>query len=193
MTAVPLAPRDDEALAAAREAALARWQLMLAEAVDDQDRSREERLDLDRRREARLAVQKAVEARAAAVAEQALRSRPVAVLVHRNDWLREKLAAALEGLGLAVVASVGDGAEGMAAVIVEQPDVVLAEDLLPSISGADLLAHVRAFAPSAVVAVHAVDEVVAARFVESGAQAAWSRRVPPAEIARGLAELVATG
>lgn len=153
--------------------------------------TREMRLDVSRRMEARRREQAAVIARADAhlrasgdvlAAEMA----PRAVLAHRNAWLRDKIAARLTENGIAIVASVEDGADAAGAVVVEQPDLVLVEDRLPTLPAEELVRRVRAFSPRTLVGVHVLDGGGVAPFMDAGAQAVFTRRIPPGEIADEL-------
>jgi CheY-like chemotaxis protein len=153
--------------------------------------TRELRLDLARRTEARRREQQAVHARA----EQQLResggvlgdrARTRAVLAHRNAWLRDSVAARLEEHGVAVVGVFDDGADAVGTVVVEQPDLVLVEDRLPTLSGIDVVRRVRRFAPQAVVGVQCLDGDGIRALADAGAQAVFTRRVTPLDIADQL-------
>jgi CheY-like chemotaxis protein len=154
--------------------------------------SREARLDDARRRDVAERERDALYAWAdAAQRDQDVLGRgamPRAVVAHRNEWLRDKLSAGLVAHGVDVVASVADGAVAAAAVVMEQPDVVFIEDLLPSLTGLELIRRTRTLAPDAVIGAHALGPSGMPPLVDAGARAAFSRRIPPAEIA---AELVA--
>lgn len=161
--------------------------------------TREMRLDAARRVEARRREQRALLARAA---EQLSSSGSVlsgriqtrAVLAHRSSWLREAVGKRLEQLGVVVVGAFEDGAEAAGTIVVEQPDLVLVEDRLPTLSGIEVLRRVRAFSPQTVVAAQVLDVGEVQALVDAGAQAVFTRRVPPHEIADGmLAQLAAVG
>lgn len=154
--------------------------------------SREMRLDLSRRTEARRREHAALVARA----EQHLResggalsdaARRRAVLAHRNAWLRDNVATRLQDLGVDVVGAFEDGADAAGTVVVEQPDLVLVEDRLPTVSGLELVQRIRAFSPSTVIGVQCLDEGAVPTFVRAGAAPVFTRRVPPAAIAEHLA------
>ena len=153
--------------------------------------SREMRLDLSRRLEARRREHSAVVARA----EQHLREsgggltaavRRRAVLAHRNAWLRNSVAERLVDLGVDVVGVFDDGADAAGTVVVEQPDLVLIEDRLPTLSGLELVQRIRSFSPSTVIGVQCLDEGGVPVFVRAGAEPVFTRRVPPADIAEHL-------
>lgn len=153
--------------------------------------SREDRLDLTRR----LAHLEATRAALLAWADEAQSPefeasrrdrRPRAVLAHRNEWLRNKVALALGERGVQVIASVDDGAAALAVLVCEQPEMLLVEDLLPQIPGHEVVLHAREFAPRTVVGVHAASTQWMGRLLDAGASAWFSRRIPPVDIAGRL-------
>ncbi|MCW2621853.1 MAG: hypothetical protein JWL64_1455 [Frankiales bacterium] len=154
--------------------------------------SREQRLVSQRRLAALAAVHRAVMARSD---EQVSRDpdgrgpgRARAVLAHRNLWLRGKVGAALEDLGVTVVASVDDGAEALAAVVCLQPELILVEDRLPTVPGREVVGAAAGYAPHTVIAVQAEGQEGLGRLLDLGVRAWFSRRIPPAEIAARLVE-----
>lgn len=160
--------------------------------------TRELRLDLSRRMEARRREQDALVARA----EQSLREsgdlmagwvRTRAVVAHRNDWFRDTVADRLTRLGVVVVGAFGDGADAAGTVVAEQPDLVLVEDRLPTLTGLDVVRRVRTFAPDAVVGAQCLDGSGIEALIEAGAQAVFTRRVPPDEIAHALLGCLSRG
>jgi CheY-like chemotaxis protein len=189
----PWRPRSDADLLAAQLRAIDEWHRRAAvapEVVPGQ--SREARLDEARRRDVAEREREAM----LAWAEAAMREPrpfgrgavPRALIAHRNEWLRGKVCDALRAHDVQVVASVGDGAEAAAAVVMEQPDLVFVEDLLPSMSGIEVIRRTRTFAPDAMIGAHALGQSGMPPLVHAGARATFSRRIPPAEIA---VELVA--
>lgn len=109
-----------------------------------------------------------------------------AVLVHRNAWFRGRVAAVLRAGGVDVVAELDDGAAGAGVVLVEQPDLALVEDLLPSYSGLQLLERICAQAPDTAVAIALADAGDLSRFVDAGAAAVFTGRLPPDVLGAGL-------
>ena len=153
--------------------------------------TREMRLDLNRRMQARRREHEALLARA----DQQLRTSggvlhgqaPTrALLAHRNAWLRETVTRRLEEHGVTVVGAFDDGAEAAGTIVVEQPDLVLVEDRLPTLSGIDVVRRVREFAPDAVVGAQVLDGDGVRALLDAGAQAVFTRRIPPVEIADQL-------
>ena len=191
---VPSSGRTQLDLLKAQLAAVDAWNLARRAAEEEsQDGvlTREMRLDLSRRMEARRREHLAVVARAeqhlreagGALSAQAPRR---AVLAHRNAWLRDTVAATLEDLGVDVVGAFEDGADAAGTVVVEQPDLVLVEDRLPTVSGLELVQRIRAFSPSTVIGVQCLDEAGVPVFVQAGAAPVFTRRVPPVQIAQEL-------
>ena len=153
--------------------------------------SREMRQDLARRTEARRRTQEAVLNRADNHLRQSgklLLSSPRcrAVLVHRNAWLREKVAAGLRDSGVQVVASLEDGADAIGTLVVEQPDIVFVEDRLPSVTGLQVVRQARRFAKGSVVAAHLLDGAQVDVFLGAGADVVFTRRISPADMVREL-------
>lgn len=157
-------------------------------AVATAQQTREMRLDLQRRTEALRAEQAALQARAARQLEESARLlrtsvTPRAVLAHRNAWLRGKLAHALVEEGVEVVAELEDGAQAAGVVVAEQPELLLVEDRLPGMPGLQVVRRCRQFAPHTSVAAQLLDGTEVELFLREGADAVFTRRVPPAEIA----------
>lgn len=157
--------------------------------------SREMRLDLRQCMAARRRTQVAMLARAAAQlrdGRQLLQGRtpPRAVLVHRNGWLRGKVAAGLDAAGIEVVAELDSGPDAVGVLVVEQPDVLLVEAALPLMTGAQVLAAALEYAPRTLVGAQVGDSGQSAELLAAGARVTFSRRLPPADIARELAAIL---
>jgi CheY-like chemotaxis protein len=75
-----------------------------------------------------------------------------------------------------------NGAEALGVVVAEQPDVLLTGDRLAMMTGWDLLAQARLYAPGTVLAVQASDEQQADSHAAL-ADAVFLRHVPPAVVA----------
>lgn len=160
--------------------------------------SREMRLDLSRRQEARRREQEALLGRAAqqlALGSERLASsrRPRAVLVHRREWVRNRVAEELEVSGVRVVALLDNGADAVGVTVVEQPDLLLVEDALPMRSGPEVIRETCAFSSRTRIAAHVDGDRAAASVRDAGAEAVFPRRAAPAEIARGLLAMVGQG
>jgi CheY-like chemotaxis protein len=186
-------PRSDADLLAAQLDAIAHWHRLTGGRERSlRGQSRESRLDAARRRD----IADREHAALLAWADRGLDVEfipghgavPRAVVAHRNDWLRTKVTASFRERGVDVVASTDDGAQAVAAVVIEQPDVVFVEDLLPTLSGLEVIQRTRALAPDALIGAHALGQSGMPPLLDAGARATFSRRIPPAEI---VAELVA--
>jgi CheY-like chemotaxis protein len=184
-------PRSDADLLAAQLRAVDAWHAMVNRplpAVPGQ--SRESRLDEARRRDVADREREAMHewAKSALTDEFPFGcgAVPRAVIAHRNEWLRSKVRSALVEQGVVVVASTDDGAQASAAIIMEQPDLVFVEDLLPTISGVELVRRTKLLAPDALVGVHALGQSGMPPLLDAGARAVFSRRIPPAEIVNEL-------
>ena len=157
--------------------------------------SREARLDLTRRLDVVRRQHQALVSRT----EQQLRegtrasgtATPRAVIVHRNDWFRSKLASALAAGAVEVVAILDNGADAVGVAVAEQPDLLLVEDRLPMVHGDDVLRQVLAYSPGTVAAAQVSSEEGAPVLLEAGARVAFPRRVPPGEVADDLLALLA--
>lgn len=116
------------------------------------------------------------------------RTRPRALVVHRQTWLAGKVSASLEQGGVTVLGALDDGAEGVGWAVVEQPELLLVEAMLPTLPGPEVVRRVRAFSPSTVVAVQVGYEAEVPAMLDAGAHLAVPRRVPPAELAAAMLE-----
>lgn len=190
-------PRDDVQRLADQLAALERWhdrRRRTEEVVELRGLNREFRLDLERRQMVRERQHQALLARAAAqlaAGEKLLRARaPRAVLVHRNDWFRGKVAEGLRGAGVDVVAQLSDGADAVGVAVVEQPDLLLVEDALPTMNGVEVLQAVQEFSAATRLAAHAGADTQLTGLLDAGAVRAFPRRTPPATVVAELVGLV---
>ena len=153
-------------------------------------------MDLARRLDVIRAEHRAIvertDAAPATSAELLQRVAPLrAIVVHRNRWFSDKVCADLRQRSIVVVACLDNGAEAVGATLAEQPDLLLVEDSLPMLSGEDVVREVRAFAPLTLIGAQVGYDDRIAAMLEAGADTAYSRRVPPAGVAEGLAALLA--
>lgn len=150
--------------------------------------SREQRLDESRRLDVADRERRALLARAEAAQRDEYLfgngSSPRAVVAHRNAWLRDKLTGALRAGDVLVVASTDDGAEASAAIAFDQPDIVIVEDLLPILSGVEVMRRAVTCAPGALIAAQSADQTGMPALRDAGARAVFSRRIPPHDIAQ---------
>ena len=115
--------------------------------------------------------------------------RPLALVVHPELEARRELSSHLTGIGMEVLASCPDGAEGLGIAIVEQPDIVVLDDRIASSTGLELLADLLRWS-TALVAAQVGDELVMGAMLDGGASAVFSRRVPPAVVVEAVDALV---
>lgn len=153
--------------------------------------TREARMDLSRRMEGRRREQAALIARAdaqlRATGELLGRTSGTrAVLAHRDPWLREKVIDRLTSSGVTIVGEFEDGADAAGTAVAEQPDLVFVEDRLPTLTGAEVVRRVRSFSPRTVVGAQVLDSAGIGVLVDAGAQAVFTRRIPPLELADQL-------
>jgi CheY-like chemotaxis protein len=191
-------PRDSVDLVVDQLGAIDRWngsRRMAEQASELAARTREARLDHSRRMEVLRRQHDALLARTAqqlADSARVLRTTAPrrAVLVHRDEWFRGRVAAALVARGVDVVSELDNGADAVGCVVAEQPDLLLVEDRLPMLSGEQVLAEVRAYSPSTRCGAAVEHDGRGAALLSAGAAAVWSRRVPPVDVALGLGRLV---
>lgn len=152
--------------------------------------SREQHLEVSRRLEAMRHEHVALLARATAQmvqgADLLASTEPRIVVAHRQVWFRDRVAARLAHHQVAVLASVDDGAEATAATICDQPDLLIIEELMPSVTGLEVLRRVQEYSPGTKVAVQAVNVGTEDRLLEAGAILVCSRRIPPHVLADHL-------
>jgi CheY-like chemotaxis protein len=157
--------------------------------------SRELRLDFARRLDVLHRVHEAMLSRAA----ESLAHQPCpilsplprrALIAHRQEWFVNQLTEALREHGITVVAATNNGADALGFVVAEQPDVLLVEDKLSMLTGAELVAKAAIFAPHTIVAAHVRDNAGVGHMLNAGARNAFARQVPPADIADALARMV---
>ena len=188
------APRTRLDIIQAQLAAIESWNAARRRseaAAQTADMSREMRLDLSRRMEARRREQDALIARADAHLRESCevlgaRTEVRAVIAHRNAWLRDKVAARLFERGVTVVGRFEDGADAAGAMVVEQAELLLVEDRLPTLPGADVVRRVRDFSPATIIGAQVLDSNGVVPLADAGAQAVFTRRIPPVDIADHL-------
>ncbi len=112
------------------------------------------------------------------------------MIAHRQEWFVNQVTQALEKHSITVIAATDNGAEALGTVVAEQPDILLVEDKLAMITGAELVAEAALFAPHAVVAAQVRDNDGVGRMLNAGARNAFARQVPPTDVADTLAEMV---
>lgn len=153
--------------------------------------SREQHLDAERRTAAlqreRSAVLAALDRQLLGTGRLTAPSAARVLVAHRGAWFRDRLTTSLAEHGVLAAASLEDGADAIGAAVVEQPDVLLVEDRLPSVTGLDVVAAVHQLAPRALLAVQVLSTGEGQRFLDAGAHAVFSRSVSPAQVGLALA------
>jgi CheY-like chemotaxis protein len=157
--------------------------------------SRESRLDLARQKDVLQRVQEMLIDRTRRQMSDGTWARglgtgPRVIIVHRNEWFRMKVAAGLEDAGVQVVCALENGADAVGAAVAEQPDLVLLEDRLPMIGAVDVIRWLAEHAPHTTCAVQVGSDHDMGTYLDAGARTAFSRRVPPADVAQALAQLL---
>lgn len=151
--------------------------------------SREARFDLEREGDILSSVEAAMTGWAADQLRDSgtpmlMACQPRAVVAHRNEWFRGKVSDGLWAAGVQVVAQVDNGADALGIAVAEQPDLLVVEDRIPMLSGTQLLRELRRFAPATVAVAQASGDQDLPALLEAGARTAFTRRVPPAEVAQ---------
>ena len=171
----------------------ARQRVLQAEATAGY--SREMRMDSERRLEVLRRQHDALVARAVAQLEESGRpsgqATPARVLLaHRNEWFLDRVSALLHGGGLTVLARFDNGADAIGASIADQPDLLLVEDALAMVPGDEVVREVVRYCPGTAVVAQVAYAGGIAPMLDAGALAVHTRRVPPADVAAAMVELV---
>jgi CheY-like chemotaxis protein len=191
-------PRSDLELARQQLEAIDRWheaRRAASEHAATTAASREARMDVARRLDVIRAEHRAIVERTDAHLRRTVeilhRHAPVRALVaHRNEWFADVLCAALARSEVDVVARLTNGAEAVEAAVAEQPDLLVVEDSLPMVTGEDVVKDVRTFSPGTWVGAQVAHDDRIATLLDAGAHTAWTRRVPPADVAADLLRLL---
>lgn len=113
------------------------------------------------------------------------------VLAHRSEWFVDRVAAALAGRGLDVVARLDNGADAVGLTLCEQPDLVLVEDALAMVPGEEVVRELVGLCPRTQIVAQCAYGDRVGPLLEAGATAVYTRQIPPADVAAGIATLVA--
>lgn len=112
------------------------------------------------------------------------------VLAHRGLWFIASVRRLLEEEGCEVVATLDNGADTVGVVVAEQPDLLLVQDALAMLPGEQVVRQVRSLCPGTIVAAQASHSDRIGALLAAGAASVFHRQVPPAQVARGLLQLV---
>ena len=159
-------------------------------------RSREMRMDSERRLEVLRRQHDAVIARAAAQLETSGRplgqsAPPRALLAHRNEWFLDRVSGVLRERGVDVLARLDNGADAIGAAIADQPDLLLVEDTLAMVPGEEVVREVLRYCSGTAVVAQVAYADGMGPMLDAGAVAVHTRRVPPADVAVTMVDLVA--
>ena len=116
-----------------------------------------------------------------------------AVVAHRQDWMRQRLVQGLRDLGVRVPFFTDDGAQACAALVAEQPGVLICEPQLPHRDALDILQRARDCAPHTAVVVYGPAEGsdAASTLRRAGASLVLSRHLcTPHDVTRQAAALL---
>lgn len=108
----------------------------------------------------------------------------LAVIAHRSPWFRTQMTKSLASHGIEIVGTVDDGADAIAAIVAEQPDLIVLEKLLPTVPGIDVVTAANLYAPAALVWVQATHPDL--QLQRAGADTVFPRTLHPDDIAAGL-------
>lgn len=166
-----------------------------AQSADAPGLSREARLDAGRRLDVRSREHLAIIERTARASQDALRPMSSAVparavVAHRHAWTRDQLAGQLTRRGVEVLCALENGADVVGVCVVEQPTLLVVDELLAMRSGREVSQEVARFCPNTVVGGYVPREDASAGMLEAGAAAVFTRQVPPADVADELVRLV---
>lgn len=114
-----------------------------------------------------------------------------AVIDHAEAWFSGRLERRLEEQGVRVLARVDCGAQAVGVAVAEQADVLLVGDRLQMVCTQDVVRQLKPLAPHTVLAAQVpyADDIPS--LLDAGAEAVFSRRLPPEEVADELARLIA--
>ena len=115
------------------------------------------------------------------------------LIVHRHQWFTGPLSQSLADDDTAVPYVIADGAEGIGIMVAEQPDVVVIEDRLSSVTAVDFVTRARVLAPRTAVAVQIATAETSTEVLTAGARAVFTRRLAPADAAQHVKALLTAG
>lgn len=179
-------------VAAASERALARWEQEAPVADPPAEAGREAQMDHQRAWQTHLAERSAIQARRNALVGGPPAPRPLTVVIaHRHDWLRARLAELLTDTGMQVAVACDNAIDTVAAVITDQPDLLVLSDRIKGAYCPELVERLQRLCPSAVLAVQVEADADAEHFVGSGVSAIYARRTTPLALLDALGRLLA--
>lgn len=117
-------------------------------------------------------------------------AQPTAVIGHRLSWVRERLSRALADRGVVVLATTDHGAEIAGICGVEQPALVILDEPLVMLAGCVVTAELTRFCPATLIVGYVHTASAVPRILHAGASTAFTRRVPPVDVAARLAAVL---
>lgn len=112
------------------------------------------------------------------------------LVVHRHRWFTDPLCRSLADDDTAVPYVIADGADGIGIMVAEQPDVVVIEDRLSSVTAVDFVTRARRLAPRTAVAVQITTAQTSTEVLTAGASAVFTRRLGPEDAAQHVKALL---
>lgn len=113
-----------------------------------------------------------------------------AVVAHPDEWFSGRLTRRLEEQGVRVLSRVDCGAEAMGIALAEQADVVLVGDRLQMVCPQDVVRQLKPLVPHTVLAAQVPSAADIPSLLDAGAEAVFSRRMPPEQVADELVRLI---
>lgn len=113
------------------------------------------------------------------------------VLAHRSDWFVNRVAGVLAGRGFQLVARADNGADAIGLTLCEQPEFVLVEDALAQVPGVEVVRELRILCPATRIVAQCQYSDGVRALLDAGAEAVYTRKIPPVDVAAAMADLVA--
>ncbi len=116
-----------------------------------------------------------------------------AVVAHRQDWMRQRLVQSLRDLRVRVPFFTDDGAHACAALVAEQPDLLICEPQLPLRNAFDVLQRAADCAPHTAIVVYGPSKSseTGATLLDAGASLVLSRQfATPPDVAKQAVALL---
>jgi hypothetical protein len=150
--------------------------------------AREQRMDDAREREVLQRQQQAMREHVARLDREA--DLPRVLLIHRQPWFCDRFSAAASLHGLSVVGTLDNGADAVGIAVAEQPEVVVLEEHVAMQTSAEVLRALRTYCPSTKVVVQVETNDAVGEFLDHGADEVVTRRLPAADVAALVLDLI---
>jgi CheY-like chemotaxis protein len=116
---------------------------------------------------------------------------PTLLLVDDNDVVRDVLRLQAEHRGLEVVGEARDGPEAIELAERLEPDAIILDHEMPTMTGLTALRAIRRRAPEVVVVMYCSDTSIRESAVTAGARAFFTKGDSPRDVVKGLLGLLA--